>query len=237
MRLGVFAYNFEHKKTQEGLLELFLNGYTPTCVIAANPVKLSFYQSKIRISPKGIQYTHPKNISEKLGVPYHVVDHDSRECAELIKDLELDLGIVLGARIIKEHVIDAFKTGILNMHPGLLPENRGLDNVKWAILDGIQQGVTTHLIDKWVDRGFMIDKKTIEVYEDDSLVDICFRLQNLEIKMMVEAIPKIEAREISSGRIGEGKRNHSVPRTIEKHLMTIFEDYKKEYPRQLRDDL
>ena len=43
MNIGIFAYNFNHKKTHNGLLELFLNGYHPKCILAANPVKLTFY--------------------------------------------------------------------------------------------------------------------------------------------------------------------------------------------------
>ena len=41
-----------------------------------------------------------------------------------------DLGIILGSRIIK-NIINKFKIGILNMHPGILPYNRGLDTHKW----------------------------------------------------------------------------------------------------------
>ena len=46
---------------------------------------------------------------------------------------KFDLGIIAGSRIIKKKVINEFKIGILNMHPGLLPLNRGLDTHKWAV--------------------------------------------------------------------------------------------------------
>ena len=53
----------------------------------------------------------------------------------LIKKHNLDIGIILGARILSKQIIDAFSIGIVNLHPGILPENRGLDNVKWSIIN------------------------------------------------------------------------------------------------------
>lgn len=229
MKIGVFAYNFEHKKTQEGLLNLFLAGYKVECVFAADPVKLTFYQSKIRVSPKGLKYTHPKDIAKKLDVPYHVVVHNSEECRDLIKKYDLDLGIVLGARILKDDTIKAFKIGILNMHPGLLPFNRGLDNLKWGILKGFKQGVSCHLISKEIDKGNLIIKREIDVYEDDTLVDIFMRTQNMEQILMVEGIKILESGKRDFEEVEEGNYFKAVPPEIEKDLFDKFEEYKKNY--------
>jgi len=51
-----------------------------------------------------------------------------------------------------EDIINAFKIGVLNMHPGILPDNRGLDTIKWAIMKDMKQGVSCHLISKEIDR-------------------------------------------------------------------------------------
>jgi len=236
MKIGVFVYNFEHKKSQEGLLELFLNGIQPDCIFAADPVSINFYQSKIRIAPKGIKYIHPRAIARKLNIPYYEVDHSGHQCLNIIKERQLDLGVILGARILRGPVVKSFNVGILNMHPGLLPENRGLDNVKWAIIDNISQGVTSHLIDDHIDRGLLIDKKTIDVYQDDTLIDITLRIQNLELKMMVDAIRKIENEEIDFMPLGVGKRNVSIPASVEMYLGEIFESYKERYMLQSRQE-
>ncbi len=229
MKIGVFAYNFEHKKTQEGLLQLFLNGYRISCVLAADPVKLTFYQSKIRVSPKGLTYNHPEKIAKMLNIPYKVVTHNSSDCIKIIKDLKLDLGIILGARILKEDVIRAFKIGVLNMHPGLLPENRGLDTIKWAIIKGFKQGVTTHLITKQIDRGYMILKNDIMVYNDDTLLDIFLRIQNKELNLMIESLKVLELGEKDFELIGDGNYFKSVPPELETILLKRFKSYKKTY--------
>lgn len=229
MKIGVFAYNFEHKKTQEGILNLFLNDYKISCILAADPVKLRFYQSKIRISPKGLKYVHPRKIAEKLKIPYYVVEHNSKECEKLIKKYDLDLGIILGARVLKKNIIKSFEIGILNLHPGILPYNRGLDNIKWAILKNFKQGVSCHLISKEIDKGRLIIQKETEVYEDDTLVDILLRIQNLELFLMIESLRILESGKRDFEEVGKGKYFKAVPEDIERTLLKKFEEYKKNY--------
>jgi methionyl-tRNA formyltransferase len=229
MKVGVFAYNFKHKKTQEGLLALFLQGFDVKVVMAADPVELKFYQSKIRVGAKDLEYIHPEEISKKLGMEYRVVKHNSEECEKLIKENDLDIGIILGARILKQPIIDSFKIGVLNMHPGLLPENRGLDNLKWAILQGYKQGVSCHLISKEIDKGSLILKREINVYEDDSLVDIFLRLQNMEQTLMVESLRILAAGKREFERVSEGNYRKCVPPELEAGLLEKFEEYKKKY--------
>ena len=229
LRIGVFAYNFKHKKTFEGLINLYTNNYEVSCILAADPVTLAFYQSKIRVAPKGLDYSHPKELAERFNIPYYVVPHNSEECGRLIKRYNLDLGIILGARILKEHIIKAFKIGILNLHPGLLPHNRGLDTIKWAILKKMKQGASAHLISKEIDRGQLILKREIEVYQDDSLLDIFVRIQNMEQTLMLESLNTLESGKRDFEDPGEGAYFKAVPEDLEKTLLKKFEEYKKEY--------
>ena len=59
--------------------------------------------------------------------------------------------MIAGARILKRPVIDRFSIGIINFHPGLIPEARGLDALLWSIRGDLPLGVTSHLIDERVD--------------------------------------------------------------------------------------
>lgn len=228
IKYGVFAYNFEHPKTQDGLINLFFNGFIPKCILAADPVKLNFYKSKVRIEPKDLVCVHPSKIAEKLGIPYHVVKHNSKECIEIIKKYDLDVGIILGARILSHDVIESFKIGILNIHPGLLPDNRGLDCIKWAIIMNIKQGVTAHLIDKKIDAGSLIIQDTINVYQDDTLLDIHLRLQNKEQILMIDSL-KMIGTDTRFHILCGGDYHSSVPVDLEQDLLDKFEEYKQKY--------
>lgn len=228
LKIGVFAYNWPHLKTQSGLLNLCVKGFKPSVVFGADPVQLKFYKSKIRVSPKDFYLHNTKDLCRFLDLDYRVVVHNSLECEDAIRQMGLDVGIILGSRILKENIINAFNLGIINMHPGMLPQNRGLDNLKWAIIKNIKQGVTSHLIDSSIDKGRLIKKEQIKVYHDDSLVDIHLRLQNKEQEIMIDSlsilsnIDNVEDLEI----LGSGKNYHrSVPPEIEKDLMDHFKKY------------
>ena len=212
-----------------GLFNLFMANFKPTVAFAANPVELKFYKSKIRTGPKDLYLQHPKDICEKLGVDYHVSVHNSNKTQNLIKEYDLDVGIILGARILKSNVISAFKLGVINMHPGLLPENRGLDNLKWAILKKIPQGVTSHLIDSKIDKGSKILREKIKIYKDDSLVDLQLRIQNLEQDLMIKSLKKIknEDRLQNYEKLGDGNYYKSVPPEQEESLLREFDEYKR----------
>ncbi|MAE81551.1 MAG: hypothetical protein CMB80_02355 [Flammeovirgaceae bacterium] len=230
MRIGVFAYNFKHWKTQAGIENLILAGYKPNVIFAADPVKLTFYKSKIRIAPRDLFLFEPKDIAKRHNIDYHVVVHNSDETAQLVRKHNLDLGIVLGARILKPLAFEGFNIGVLNMHPGILPENRGLDNMKWAVIKGLPQGVTTHLIDKSIDRGSMVAQRRVKIYEDDTLVDIHIRIQNLEQELMIESLKILESTAVQNLQpLGKGFYHKSVPPEIEASLMQRLKQYKGEH--------
>jgi folate-dependent phosphoribosylglycinamide formyltransferase PurN len=98
--------------------------------------------------------------------------HNSDECYNFLKNEKFDLGIILGARILNDNIISQFKIGIINIHPALLPFQRGLDSIKWSILKGFRLGATSHFINKNIDKGVLIERKEIEIYNDDTLLDI-----------------------------------------------------------------
>ena len=225
----IFAYNFPHKKTQEGLYKLIFNKINIDYVILMDPIKLNFTPSKIRSTVKGLIYENPKDICERFSIPCCILNHNSVECKNFLQFHKFDVGIILGSRIIKKYIIDQFKIGIINMHPGLLPQNRGLDNIKWAILKNYKQGVTTHIINDQIDRGFLIDKQTIDVYEDDSLVDIFMRLQNKEQTMMIEALLKLQNNFIPATEIDVGNYYKSMKDEEENEMLKNFDSYKKQY--------
>ena len=231
LKIGVFAYNFKHWKTQAGIQNLCMAGYKPSVIFAADPVELKFYRSKVRIGLKDQFLWHPKDLAEFYGIDYRVVVHNSEETDSIVRNLGLDVGIILGARILKPIAFSGFKVGVINMHPGILPENRGLDNVKWAIIKGMKQGVTSHLIDSKIDRGHQLMQKTINVYEDDTLVDIHVRVQNLEQELMLDSLALIDnTKDLGSvlKTLEKGTYYKSVPLEIEKNLIEAFSTYKKE---------
>ena len=227
-KIGIFAYNFPHWKTQQTILNLIISGQKPDVIFAADKVELNHYQSKIRIAPLGLHLWHPKKIAEQFGIPYHVVTHNSNETSMMVKEYDLDIGVISGARILKPIAFENFRIGVINMHPGILPENRGLDTIKWAIINNLPQGASVHIIDSNIDRGQLICKSHVEIYSDDTLVDIQIRVQNKEQELLLKALEIIqESGDINFPKLGVGKYNSSVPEDLESTLMARLPEYVK----------
>jgi len=222
MNVCLFVYDFPHKKSVEGMMRLA--GIGATCV-AAPSVKLKMPEQVIRVSEKGVKYPRPYDVAEMCHFKYVTAPHNEYDYSGF------DLGVVLGARILSQKVIDQFPHGIINIHPGVLPQNRGLDTIEWAILERLPQGATSHLIEKDIDRGLKIDVKTIPVYEDDSLVDMWLRLMSLQMDMIVEAVDFIASGNKPTERLGKGTYHNYMPPSLQRLVPSEFPKYKEEYAR------
>jgi len=229
MKICVFAYNFKHHKTQNVLTQLFLNRIKVHTVFAANKIKLNIYRSKERVVTNSLEFNHPKNISKSINAKYKVIKHDSNDLVRILKREKFDLGIIAGSRIIKKKIIQEFRIGILNMHPGILPLNRGQDSHKWAILNNWPQAVTCHLINSKIDLGKFICSKKIKVHKDDTLVDINTRLQNLELFLMIKSLKIIKKKKKFRFLKDNKKLQYAIDFKNENKMKKRFSLYKKKY--------
>ena len=180
--------------------------------------------------PPGLHLWHPRKLAEHFGIPYHVVTHNSKETASIVTEYGLEIGVISGARILKPIAFENFHVGVINMHPGILPENRGLDTIKWAIINDLPQGASVHIIDRNIDRGRLICKSQIGIYSDDTLVDIQIRVQNKEQELLLKSLEIIENKGVSNfPKLGVGNYNSSVPEDVESKLMDRFSEYVKKH--------
>jgi len=154
--IAVFAYGFAHKKTQDFLIELAVAGYRRVTVLGAPWKKLSHQDSNEYFPTilKGADPLPTAEVCDALGFSYRECAHDdTATIAGLQATDKFHLGIISGARIIKREVISLFAEGILNIHPGKLPETAGLDLFYYTIAKSVPMGVTAHFIDPRVDAG------------------------------------------------------------------------------------
>lgn len=193
MNLALFSYNFPHKKTQDFLLRLLVEDIRPTVVLASDPVELRMSAPTIRAKPRHVDLVHPRQICEQFSVPYHVVSHNGSRCHQILQTENIDIGLISGARILSPETIQVVKKGIINIHPGLLPEVRGMDALQWAIYEKHPFGVTAHVIDQSVDAGYLLAKVIIPEYEDDTLIDLSLRLQQTQNNIIAQAIHQLDS--------------------------------------------
>lgn len=83
------------------------------------------------------------------------------ELIQFLEKKQYDLGIQGGTGILKEDIIRRFHLGILNFHPGDLPEYRGCSAPEWQLLDGKPIICTCHLVDAGIDTGKIYKKRKL----------------------------------------------------------------------------
>ena len=91
-------------------------------------------------------------MSKKLGYDYY----ELKSLNELPKIKKEDFVLIGGAGIIKKELADSKR--IINSHPAYLPYVRGLDSMKWSILNDKPLGVTSHIISEEADQGWLIKR-------------------------------------------------------------------------------
>ena len=235
MKLVLFIYDFPHKKSLKGMQLIKSKGIEDVYVIASPKVELKFRQSKNRVSVLETEIIEPSTLANQYGWDSLVTNHNSEEAISFLKKIKPSHGIILGARILNKNVIDCFSSGIINFHPGVLPENRGLDNLKWAIYNNLPQGVTTHFIDENIDVGYEIYKELLEVDVRDTLFDINSKLFDLQIEQLNKLIENNFDIENLKSLVTKNPSQKAVSDEIDEKIIIAFEDYKKQYRNILKN--
>jgi len=184
--LAFFCYSSPHKKTQDLLLRLCLTGYRPLVAIGA-PRRVHA-ESFIRTRPRHVDLIPPRDLCSSLGIHYFEVERHGVEIIPFLMDSQIELGVIGSARILPGELVNCIPRGIINLHPGMLPQMRGLDVMEWAIYEDFPLGVTAHIIDERIDAGRLLIQSVIHEFPDDSLLDLSIRLNETQTSMVVEAV-------------------------------------------------
>ena len=209
-QLVVFGYDFPHGKTTQGLLWLASSGINPRLVVLAPWRELKVPRLAHPSSVPNLRHPEPQAVCKALGLNYLVAAHDSETSLLAIEQLDKPFGLILGSRILKQKTIDA-TSGILNLHPGLLPQNRGLETVLNAIVRDLPQAVSGHLISAEIDRGVLLETEFVPVLEGDSVRDIDARVTSYEFEMAVRLVKLALVGSLPAGsNLAEGNYNHPL---------------------------
>ena len=182
MRIVAYVYDFPHFKSAQGLYALKRCGFDNVIAIGAPWKRLDIKESRFQFKTTDLNDGHrASKVCGSLGYQYIKAQHDHEYAIEVAS--ECDHGIILGARVLSPIVVENAPP-IINLHPGVLPLNRGLDTLKWAVHDGLPQAITAHIIDEKIDRGHILKEKLVPVYEEDSYADIYNRMMWAQVNMI-----------------------------------------------------
>ena len=104
------------------------------------------------------------------------------ELVHHLREAKVDFVVLAGfMRVIKEPLLKAFPGRILNIHPSLLPDFRGLEAWRQALEAGVSEaGCTVHMVDAGVDTGKVLGQTRVPVLPGDTAELLHARIQVAE---------------------------------------------------------
>jgi methionyl-tRNA formyltransferase len=137
-----------------------------------------------------------QQMAESYGIPLAGTNNVNQSASvETIRNWKPDLIVSIHFnQLIKKRVIQLAPAGAINIHPALLPKNRGTFPYFWALVNrDAETGSTVHWIDPKFDSGDIILQEKIKISESDTVTSLANRCARLGADLMVEAIKLIQA--------------------------------------------
>ena len=229
-KVAVFAYDFCHKKTQDILVNLYIFGIRDVVVFLAPRVEIANNESnKPYTSIINEDVAHSRTICDNLDYKYYVFPHNKyNEISEYSNKHKRNLAIISGARILKKNIINIFKYGVINYHPGSLPETSGLNSIFWMVRKNARPVATAHFIDQKVDAGRLIDERQINLNKDDSISIVEYKLYIAQLNLHKMICKKIYKNELFKSKdIVRKSKNDPMNDEEINSVMLKFNSWKK----------
>ena len=172
--------------------------------------KLGGIQKLAELSNQGVDVPH-------VEVPIH----NSEEVMPHLADMPLDLIVFGGTRIIRGEILDYPKDGVVNSHPGLLPDCRGSASPAWSVYHDIPIGSSTHFCDNGIDTGDLLRRREVPVKRGVTYEDLCYETLVLAGVLMKEALMAYEAGHWDEMRHPQGESEHSAFRNAPEDVLQI----------------
>jgi len=136
--------------------------------------------------------------AQEAGIPTEVVDHkdfENREdfedeIQERLENYDIDLIVLAGfMRILTSGFVENWPDRMINIHPSLLPDYKGLNTHQRAIDDGKKEaGCSVHFVIPDLDSGPVILQKRVPIMDDDTADTLADRVLEQEHIAYPEAI-------------------------------------------------
>ncbi len=131
-------------------------------------------------------------VASKHGIPV-LTPSDLLSHKEEVKSFGAQAAILVAyGKIIPQEIIDLFPSGIINIHPSLLPLYRGPTPIEQAILDGVNEtGVSIMSLSAGMDTGPVFAQSKVALTGKETKPELASELLELGGRMLIEVLPGI----------------------------------------------
>jgi methionyl-tRNA formyltransferase len=218
----VLTYDHPHRKTQDLILRLLAHGVKPL-VVATEWKEMKSFKPLISHRPGDAMKISLSQFCENLNLNL-VLTTKANLHTDLKSQEKIDSILLATGNIIDEQTASDFK--VINSHPGYLPNIKGLDAIKWAILHKQDIGVTTHFINGQIDGGTIIERRLVPVFYEDTFHNVAYRQYEMEVDLLVNALTCTpENIEIGESPFETFRR---MPHRLEYSMLESFDELRKE---------
>jgi glycosyltransferase involved in cell wall biosynthesis/folate-dependent phosphoribosylglycinamide formyltransferase PurN len=163
-----------------------------------------------------IAKTSPRRTGEsRVTVPVEeltALDIHDEEMLARIRAWKPDLGISLGAPILKPILFSIPRMGTLNVHLGKVPEYRGAPPGFWELWHGATEiGATIHWMDAGLDTGAVVEEATAPMYRHDTPARVEARAAELAESLLATALRRISNGDVRAVPQRPGGRTNRFP--------------------------
>jgi phosphoribosylglycinamide formyltransferase-1 len=162
-------------------LQALLDAYPRELVVVAGNREEAFALERARLAGVPVEFVDPGDFETRKEFDAELAERVAR----------YDVGLVVGAgymRVLTPVFLERFPA-VINVHPSLLPEFKGLDVVKKTLEAGVERtGVTVHFMVEEVDVGPMIRQEAVPILLGDTEETLLERLHPVEHRLLVGAV-------------------------------------------------
>lgn len=162
-------------------MQALLDAYPDEIAVVGGDRKDAFAFERARRAGVPVEFVDPAAFADRG-------DYD-RELADRISAHGVELVVGAGyMRVLSSAFLERFPA-VINVHPSLLPEFRGIGAVERALESGAEQtGVTVHHMVEEVDAGPVISQEAVPILPEDTEESLLERLHPVEHRLLVDAV-------------------------------------------------
>lgn len=182
-----------HPRGNQMLNALSKTDYCPTLVIEEASTlaekgcqALMSELEKVKEEPLPITL---QNIAQYKNMEHVLVkNHNDLETEKVLEAFKPDFIVLGDTRIIKPNIIRLASRGVVNVHPGYLPDVRGNNPYIWALVHGLPSGCSVHFIDESIDTGPLLLREKMNPKSYSSYPHYLVAINELCSDMLVKAV-------------------------------------------------
>ncbi len=184
---------------------LFKVGFFGDDIWAHNILKLLMLDKTIKVSFVCGRLITKDNILKKIADKNKIHflklrDVNNKKFLEYVKKNKIDLLVSMSYdQIFKKEIIDLVKKKIINCHAGKLPFYRGRSILNWVLINGEKKfGITTHFVNKEIDKGNIINQKVYRINKNDDFKSLLDKSYLECPKLLYKSIKQIQTNKYKS---------------------------------------